>query len=199
MDNADPSIFAFEGLVPVVDPAAYVHPSATLIGDVIIDARCYVGPGAVLRGDLGRLIMQAGSNVQDTCVLHSFPGYDVVIEEDGHIGHGAVLHGCRVGRNAMVGINAVVLDQAEIGPEAWVAAGAVVPADFKVPGRALVAGIPAKIMRTLDDADIARKSHGTKIYQDLAARSLRTLQRVAPLTAPEPGRRRVPPPFSRSV
>ena len=196
MDNAHASIFAFEGLVPVVDPAAFVHPSAVLIGDVIIGARCYVGPGAVLRGDLGRLTMQAGSNVQDTCVLHSFPGYDVVIEEDGHIGHGAVLHGCRVGRNAMVGINAVVLDRAEIGAEAMVAAGAVVTAGFKVPARALVAGIPAKIMRTLDDADIERKSDGTKTYQDLAARALRTLQRVAPLTAPEPNRRRVPPPFS---
>lgn len=196
MDSPHASIFAFEGLVPVVDPAAFVHPSATLIGDVIIGAHCYVGPGAVLRGDLGRLIMQTGSNVQDTCVLHSFPGYDVVIEEDGHIGHGAVLHGCRVGRNAMVGINAVVLDRAEIGLEAWVAAGAVVPARFKVPERALVGGIPAKILRTLDNADIARKSHGTKLYQDLAARSLRTLERAAPLTAPEPGRRRVPPPFS---
>ena len=196
MDNAHASIFAFEGLVPVVDPAAFVHPNAVLIGDVIIGARCYVGPGAVLRGDLGRLTMQAGSNVQDTCVLHSFPGYDVVIEEDGHIGHGAVLHGCRVGRNAMVGINAVVLDRAEIGAEAMVAAGAVVTAGFKVPARALVAGIPAKIMRTLDDADIERKSDGTKTYQDLAARALRTLQRVAPLTAPEPNRRRVPPPFS---
>lgn len=196
MNNAGASIFVFEGLVPVVDPAAFVHPDATLIGDVIVGARCYVGPGAVLRGDLGRLILQPGSNVQDTCVLHSFPGYDVVIDEDGHIGHGAVLHGCRVGRNAMVGINAVVLDKAEIGAEAMVAAGAVVTAGFKVPARALVAGIPAKIVRTLDDDDIARKSHGTKIYQDLAARSLRTLERVAPLAAPEPNRRRVPLPFS---
>jgi len=119
MDSARASIFGFEGLIPVIDPAAFVHPSATLIGDVIISARCFVGPGAVLRGDLGRLIMHAGSNVQDTCVLHSYPGYDVVIEEDGHVGHGAVLHGCRIGRNAMVGINAVVLDQAEIGAESW--------------------------------------------------------------------------------
>lgn len=196
MDSAPASIFAFEGIIPVVDPAAFVHPSAVLIGDVIIGARCFVGPGAVLRGDLGRLIMQPGSNVQDTCVLHSFPGCDVVIEEDGHIGHGAVLHGCRIGCNAMIGINAVVLDQAEIGPDAVVAAGAVVPAGFKVPARALVAGIPAKILRTLDAADIAHKSHGTKVYQDLAARSLRTLARVAPLTAPEPDRRRAPPPFS---
>ena len=165
----------------MIDPAAFVHPTATLIGDVIIGARCFVGPGAVLRGDLRRLVMHPGSNVQDTCVLRSFPGYDVVIEEDGHVGHGAVLHGCRVGRNAMIGINAVVLDQAEIGAESIVATGAVVPAGFKVPERMLVAGLPAKVLRTLDDTDIAHKSHSTRIYQDLAARTLRTLERVAPL------------------
>jgi phenylacetic acid degradation protein len=194
MDSALGSIFAFEGLIPVIDPAAFVHPSATLIGDVVVGAGCFVGPGAVLRGDLGRLLLHAGSNVQDTCVLHTFPGGDVVIEPDGHVGHGAVLHGCRVGRNAMIGINAVVLDGAEIGAEAIVAAGAVVPAGFKVPQRALVAGIPAKILRQLDDADVARKSHGTRVYQDLAARSLATMQRVAPLTAPEANRPRLPKP-----
>jgi phenylacetic acid degradation protein len=197
MQDTSASIFAFEGLVPVVDPAAFVHPAATLIGDVIIGPRCFVGPGAVLRGDLGRLVMHAGSNVQDTCVLHTFPGSDVVIEEDGHVGHGAVLHGCRVGRNAMIGINAVVLDQAEIGPESMVAAGAVVPTGFKVPKRTLVGGVPTKILRTLDDADIARKSQGTWVYQDLAARALRTLERVAPLAAPEPDRQWLPSPSSK--
>lgn len=196
MESAPASIFAFAGLIPVIDAAAFVHPTATLIGDVIISARCFVGPGAVLRGDLGRLVMHPGSNVQDTCVLHTFPGGDVVIEEDGHVGHGAVLHGCRVGRNAMIGINAVVLDQAEIGAESIVAAGAVVPTGFKVPERMLVGGIPAKILRILNDADVARKSHGTRIYQDLAACALRTLERVAPLTAAEPDRRRLPSPPS---
>jgi len=196
MKDTSASIFAFEGLVPVVDPAAFVHPTATLIGDVIISARCFVGPGAVLRGDLGRIVMHAGSNVQDTCVLHTFPGGHVVIEEDGHVGHGAVLHGCRVGRNALIGINAVVLDQAEIGPESMVAAGAVVPIGFKVPERTLVGGVPAKILRTLDDADVARKSQGTRVYQHLAARALRTLERVAPLAAPEPDRQRLPSPSS---
>ena len=199
MESVSASIFAFEGLIPVIDPAAFVHPTATLIGDVIVGARCYVGPGAVLRGDLGRLVLHPGSNVQDTCVLHTFPGGDVTIEEDGHVGHGAVLHGCRVGRNAMIGINAVVLDGAEIGAEAIVGAGAVVPAGFKVPERALVAGIPAKVLRQLDDADVARKSHGTRVYQDLAARSLASMRPVAPLTAPEPNRPRVPKPIIENV
>ena len=197
--DASASVFAFAGLVPAIDPAAFVHPTATLIGDVIIGARCYVGPGAVLRGDLGRIVMQAGSNVQDTCVLHTFPGGDVTIEEDGHVGHGAVLHGCRVGRNAMIGINAVVLDRVEIGAEAIVAAGAVVTAGFKVPERTLVGGIPAKILRALTAADIARKSEGTRVYQDLAARSLRTLKRATPLSAPERGRQRVPAPDAAAI
>ncbi len=194
MTKAAPFIYAFEGLIPVVDPTAFVHPAATLIGDVIVGAKCFVGASAVLRGDLGRLILQPGSNVQDTCVVHSFPGVDVVIEEDGHIGHGAVLHGCRLGRNAMIGINAVVLDNVEIGAEAIVAAGAVVTAGFKVPERALVAGVPAKVIRTLEEAEIARKMAGTRTYHDLARRSLLTLKPAAPLPVPEANRRRLPPP-----
>lgn len=189
-------IFSFAGLVPVVDAAAYVHPRATLIGDVIVAARCYVGPGAILRGDLGRLVMAAGSNVQDNCVLHTYPGCDVVIEEDGHIGHGAVLHGCIVRRGALVGINAIVLDDAVIGEEAMVAAATLVPAKFQVPPRTLVAGIPAKVKRALSAADIAGKAEGTRIYQDLAARSLRLMAPCTPLPAPEPQRRRVPAPFT---
>lgn len=189
-------IYAFAGIVPVVDPLSFVHPRATLIGDVIIGARCFVGPGAVLRGDLGRLELRVGSNVQDNCVLHTYPGCDVVIEEDGHIGHGAVLHGCTVKRNALVGINAIVLDDAVIGEEAMVAAAAMVPARFVVPPRTLVAGIPARLKGKLSDADVAAKSKGTRIYQDLAARSLRTLTPCEPLSAPEPQRRRVPTPFA---
>ena len=99
--------YNIEDLIPVVDPTAFVHPTAVLIGDVIIGAHCYVGPNAVLRGDFGRIIMHEGSNVQDTCVLHSFPGQDCIVEQDGHVGHGAVLHGCTVGRNALIGMNAV--------------------------------------------------------------------------------------------
>ena len=105
-------VYAIDGVTPVVHPTAFVHPTAVLIGDVIIGPRCYVGPGACLRGDFGRLIMEEGSNLQDTCVVHGFPGSDTVIEVDGHIGHGAVIHGARVGRNALIGMNAVVMDGA---------------------------------------------------------------------------------------
>ena len=139
--------YAFEGIRPVVDPTAFVHPTAVLIGDVIVGAGCLVGPCASLRGDIGRLILKAGSNVQDNCTLHCFPGKDVVIEEDGHVGHGAVLHSCTVKRNAIIGMNAVVMDDAVIGEESFVAAMAFVKAATVVPPRSLVAGVPAKVIR----------------------------------------------------
>ncbi|HEU0200546.1 MAG TPA: phenylacetic acid degradation protein PaaY [Burkholderiaceae bacterium] len=185
------NIYSFEGIVPVVHPTAYVHPTAVLIGDVIVGPRCYVGPGASLRGDFGRLILEEGSNLQDTCVMHGFPETDTVIEVDGHIGHGAVLHGCRIKRNAMVGMNAVVMDNAEIGEDSIVAALAFVKANMRVPARSLVVGMPARVTRQLTDQEIAWKSEGTAGYQLLAQRSLATMRQVEPLTEIEPERRRV--------
>jgi phenylacetic acid degradation protein len=187
------NIYEFEGFIPVVDPSSYVHPTAVLIGDVIVGARCSVGPNAVLRGDFGRLIMFDGSNLQDTCVMHGFPEMDTIIEQDGHVGHGAILHGCRVGRNAMVGMNAVIMDNAVIGEESIVAALAFVKADMQVPPRSLVAGVPARILREVTQQEIEWKTTGTAVYQDLSERSRRSLRPVVPLTVPEPGRRRLGP------
>ena len=184
-------VYAIDGIVPVVDPSAYVHPSAVLIGDVIVGPDCYVGPCASLRGDFGRLILERGSNLQDTCVMHGFPGTDTVVEEDGHIGHGAVLHGCRVGRNALVGMNAVIMDNAVIGEASIVAASAFVKASQEIPPRVLVAGMPAKIVRPLSDAEIAWKADGTRTYQELTRRCLATLVETTPLTAIEPDRKRI--------
>src|SRR5438132_14403476 len=115
-------VYSIDGVTPVIYPTAFVHPSAVLIGDVIVGPRCYIGPGASMRGDFGRLILEEGANLQDTCVMHGFPGSDTVVERDGHIGHGAVLHGCRIGRNALVGMNAVVMDDVVLGEESIVAA-----------------------------------------------------------------------------
>ena len=184
--------YEFEGIRPVVDPTAYVHPTAVLIGDVIIGPRCLIGPGASLRGDLGRLIVKDGANVQDNCVLHCFPGKDVTIEADGHIGHGSVLHGCTIKRNALVGMHAVLMDDAVIGQDIFVAAMAFVKAGTEVPPRTLVGGIPAKVMRELTDDEIAWKSVGTRHYQHLAQRYLATSAEVDPLTNVEPNRKRVP-------
>ncbi len=186
-------VYAINGVTPVVHPTAYVHPSAVLIGDVIVGPDVYIGPLASLRGDFGRIVMKAGSNVQDTCVVHGVAENDTVIEIDGHIGHGAVLHGCTIERNAMVGMNAVVMDQAVVGECSIVAAMAFVKAGMVIPARSLVVGAPARILRELTDADIEHKSFGTRQYQLLTRRSLATIQAVSPLTEPEPDRARLSP------
>lgn len=182
--------YAIDGIVPVVDPTAFVHPTAVLIGDVIVGPRCYVGPCASLRGDFGRIVLHEGANVQDTCVVHGFPGTDTVVEADGHIGHGAVLHCCMIGRNALVGMNAVVMDEAVVGESAMVAACAFVKAGMQVPPRTLVAGVPARVLRELSADELKWKVEGTQQYHELTVRSLASLREVPPLAAPEPDRRR---------
>jgi phenylacetic acid degradation protein len=184
-------VYEINGVRPVVHPSAYVHPSAVLIGDVIVGPRCYVGPLASMRGDFGRLILEEGANLQDTCVMHGFPEDDTVVEADGHIGHGAVLHGCRVGRNAMVGMNAVVMDKAIVGAESIVAAMSFVKAGMVIPPRSLVMGAPARVMREVTDDEVKWKSFGTQQYHDLNLRSLQTMREVEALTEVEPDRRRI--------
>ena len=184
-------VWSINGVTPVVDPTAFVHPSAVLIGDVIVGARCYVGPAASLRGDFGRIEMRAGANIQDCCVMHGFPGTDTVVEEEGHIGHGAILHGCVVRRNALVGMNAVINDNAEVGESAIVAAMAFVKAGMIIPPRTLAAGVPAKIVRALTEQELAWKVEGTQSYQELTRRSLATMVETEPLPGPEPDRRRI--------
>lgn len=184
-------VYEIDGVRPVVHPSAYVHPSAVLIGDVIVGPRCYIGPLASLRGDFGRLVLEEGANLQDTCVMHGFPGEDTVVEVDGHIGHGAVLHGCRVGRNAMVGMNAVVMDKAVVGAESIVAAASFVKAGMVIPPRSMVMGLPAKVMRTLTDEEVAWKSVGTRQYHELALRSMRTMREVEADTEVQGDRRRI--------
>jgi phenylacetic acid degradation protein len=186
--------YAIDDIVPVVDPSAFVHPTAVLIGDVIVGPGCYVGPCASLRGDFGRIVLGAGANVQDSCVIHGFPQQDTVVEENGHIGHGAVLHSCVIRRDAMVGMNAVVMDQAEVGAQAMIAACAFVPAGTRIPPRSLAAGVPAKVVRELKDEEIARKLKGTRLYQQLTGRCLQTLRETQPLASVEPGRRTLPVP-----
>ena len=184
-------VYEINGVRPVVHPSAYVHPSAVLIGDVIVGPRCYIGPLASMRGDFGRLILEEGANLQDTCVMHGFPGEDTIVEVDGHIGHGAVLHGCIVRRNAMVGMNAVVMDRAEVGEESIVAAMSFVKAGMIIPPRSMVMGAPARVMRELTDKDVAWKSFGTRQYHDLAVRSMQTMREVDALLEVEPNRARI--------
>ena len=185
-------VYSIDGIVPVIDPTAFVHPTAVLIGDVIVGAHCYVGPCACLRGDFGRLILETGSNVQDTVVMHCFPGAETVVEADGHIGHGAVLHGCRIGRNSLIGMNAVVMDGAVIGESSFVAASACVRAGAVIPARSLVAGVPGKVVRSLTEDEIAWKREATRAYQMLTRRSIESMRPAEAATAVESDRKRLP-------
>jgi phenylacetic acid degradation protein len=185
-----PNCYAIEDLIPVIDPTAYVHPSAVLIGDVIVGPRCYVGPAACLRGDFGRIILRDGANVQDTCVLHGFPSTDTVIDVDGHIGHGAVIHGARIGPNVLVGMNAVVMDRADVGESSFVGAMTFVREGTVIPPRSLALGVPARVVRPLTDEEIAWKRNGTREYQELAVRSLASQRAVEPLRAVQADRPR---------
>lgn len=185
------TVYAINGVTPVVDPTAFVHPSAVLIGDVIVGAGCYVGPCASLRGDFGRIDIRAGANLQDACVAHGFPGVDTIVCEDGHVGHCAVLHGCIVERNALVGMNCVINDHAVIGESAIVAAMAFVKANMVVPPRTLAAGMPARVVRELTQTELGWKVEATRGYQELTRRSLQTMRATTALAAVEPDRKRI--------
>lgn len=183
--------YRIDSVTPVVDPTAYVHPTAVLIGDVQVGPGCYVGPNACLRGDFGRIILKQGSNVQDTCVMHGFPGSDTVVEVNGHVGHGAVLHGCIVGEDALIGMNAVVMDNAVIAARSFVAATAFVKANFTCEEASLIVGAPAKVVRQLSEDEIAWKRKGTAIYQRLSERCHESLVLCDPLTELEENRPRI--------
>ena len=191
-----PKVYSIDGITPVVHPSAFVHESAVLIGDVIVGARAYIGPTACLRGDFGRIVVEEGANVQDSCLLHGFPGKDTVVGRDVTVGHGAVLHGCVVRRGALIGMNCVVNDNAEVGEDAVVAALAFVRAEAKIPARALAAGIPAKVLRELSPDEIKWKRDNTALYQQLAVRSATTMRRVEALSEIEPGRKTIDIPGS---
>ncbi len=183
--------YSFEGVTPVVHPGAFVHETAVLIGDVWIGEGSYVGPNAVLRGDFGRIVLGKGANFQDTCVAHSFPGRDVIIESGGHVGHGTVLHGCRIERQALVGMNSVLMDEVVIGEESIVGAMTFARHGFTCPPRSLVVGAPARILRALEHREIEWKKRGTQEYQELARRCMQSLEPVTPLESDDLSRPRV--------
>lgn len=174
--------YELNGIRPVVKPGAYVHPLAVLIGDVIVYENCFVAPHAVMRGDFGRLILRPGANLQDNCCMHGFPGTDTIVEENGHIGHGAILHGCVVKKNALIGMNSTIMDNAIIGENSIIAANSFVKANFEVAANSLAAGSPAKVIRELREEEIAWKSQGTIEYQLLAQAYLGGLAEVEPDT-----------------
>ena len=176
-----PNVFAFEGFIPVIHESAFIHPNATVTGNVVIGRDVYVGPGAAIRGDWGGVIIEDGCNIQENCTIHMFPGVTVVLEASAHIGHGAVVHGARIGRNALVGMNAVVMDRAVVGAESIVGALCFVPADMVIPPRTVVAGNPARAVKQVSDDMLQWKTEGTRLYQGLPERLRGSLRPAEPL------------------
>lgn len=180
-NTAMANIFEFNGYIPVVHESAFVHPNATVTGNVIIGRNVYIGPGAAIRGDWGQIVIEDGCNVQENCTIHMFPGVTVILQEGAHIGHGAIIHGATIGRNCLVGMNAVVMDRVHVGDESIVGALAFVAADTLVPPRSVIVGNPAKVVKQVSDEMIAWKTEGTKIYQQLPNDCRSGLKPVEPL------------------
>lgn len=174
--------YEFKGFIPVVHESSFVHPLAIVTGNVIIGKQVYIGPGAALRGDWGGIVIEDGCNVQENCTIHMFPGRDVLLKEGAHIGHGAIIHGATVGRDCLIGMNAVLLDNAVLEDECIVGALSLVKADEKFPARSLIVGNPARVVRTVSDEMIKWKADGTRLYQSLPAEMKSSWKACEPLT-----------------
>jgi phenylacetic acid degradation protein len=161
--------YEFKGIKPVIHESSFIHPQSAVTGNVIIGKNVYIGPGAAVRGDFGNIIIEDGCNVQENCTIHMFPGATVVLKENAHIGHGAVIHGATIGKNSLVGMNAVVMDNVDVGDHCIIGALSFVKAGEKIPPRSMLAGTPAKIIQQVSDEMLQWKTEGTKIYQQLAA------------------------------
>ncbi|MEQ9286784.1 MAG: transferase hexapeptide repeat family protein [Cyclobacteriaceae bacterium] len=188
-------IYEFQGFKPIISPSAFVHPMATITGNVIIGKDVYIGPGAAVRGDWGKIIIEDGCNVQENCTIHMFPGTTVTLHKNAHIGHGAVVHGATIGYNSLIGMNAVIMDQAIIGKECIIGALAFVKAEEQIPDRSLVAGNPARIIKEVSDDMIRWKTQGTELYQKLPKQCLDTLKECEPLEEEEADRPKQMPIF----
>ncbi len=181
-------IYSFNGFTPVVHISSFVHPQASVTGNVIIGKNVYVGPGAAIRGDWGQIIIEDGCNVQENCTIHMFPGVTVLLKEGAHTGHGAIIHGATIGRNVLIGMNAVIMDDAEIGDECIIGALAFIKAGEKIPARSIVAGNPSRIIKQVSDEMLAWKTEGTQLYQSLPATMQNNWAACEPLRETEPHR-----------
>lgn len=174
-------VYSFKGFIPVVHESSFIHPQASVIGNVIIGKDVYVGPSAVIRGDWGGIVIEDGCNVQENCTVHMFPGKTITLKEGAHIGHGAIIHGANVGRNCLVGMNAVLMDDVELGDECIVGALSFLKAGMQVPARKMVVGNPAQIVKDVSDDLIGWKTKGTQLYQQLPKDCFETMVEVEPL------------------
>ena len=182
-------IYEFNGYKPVIDPSSFVHKEATIIGNVIIGKDVYVGPGASIRGDWGQITIEDGCNVQDNCIIHIFPGKDVVLQKNAHIGHGAIIHGANIGKNSLVGMNAVVMDDANVGDECVIGALCFVKGEMQIPNRKIVVGNPAQIKGDVSDDMLAWKTKGTELYQQLPKECAELMKECTSLSEIEENRK----------
>jgi phenylacetic acid degradation protein len=173
--------YEFNNYKPVIHKGSFIHPLAAITGNVIIGKDCYIGPGAALRGDWGQIILEDGCNVQENCTIHMFPGTTVLLKQGAHIGHGAIVHGAVIGKNCLIGMNAVIMDNVELGDESIVGALTFIKQDEKIPSRSLVAGNPGKIIKQVTDEMIAWKTEGTKLYQVLPKEMFESWKECEPL------------------
>lgn len=182
------SVYSFNGFIPVIKESSFVHPKASVTGNVIIGENVYIGPGAAIRGDWGQIIIEDGCNVQENCTIHMFPGTTVLLKEGAHIGHGAIIHGGTIGRNCLIGMNSVIMDEVEIGDECIIGALSFIPAKMHIPKRSLVVGNPAKVIKEVSDEMIAWKTKGTALYQALPSECHKSLIECEPLREIEANR-----------
>ena len=182
-------IYEFNGYKPVIDPSSFVHKEATIIGNVIIGKKVYIGPGASIRGDWGKITIKDGCNVQDNCTIHIFPGKDVILEENAHIGHGAIVHGANIGKNTLVGMNSVIMDDCNIGDECIIGALCFVKGEMNIPNRKIVVGNPAIVKGEVSDEMISWKTKGTELYQDLPNECYTLMKECEPLKEIENNRK----------
>src|SRR5215218_5457698 len=183
------AFYEFNGIKPTVHPSSFVHPQATVTGNVVIGKNVYIGPGCALRGDWGKIVIADGCNVQENCTVHMFPGVTVLLKAYAHIGHGAIIHGATIGRNCLVGMNAVIMDEVELGDECIVGALSFIKQGEKFSSRSLIAGNPAKYIKEVSEEMIQWKTEGTKLYQQLPKQCFETLKPCEPLreqTDPHP-------------
>jgi phenylacetic acid degradation protein len=179
--NGNKMIYSFKGFIPVVHESSFIHPQAAVTGNVLIGKNCYIGPSAAIRGDWGKIVIEDGCNVQENCTIHMFPGMTVLLKENTHIGHGAIVHGATIGKNCLVGMNSVIMDNVELGDESIVGALTFIKEGEKILSRSLVAGNPGKIIKQVSDEMMAWKTKGTELYQCLPAEMFAHSKQVEPL------------------
>ena len=182
------SVYSFNGFIPVIKESSFIHPNATVTGNVIIGENVYVGPGAAIRGDWGQIIIEDGCNVQENCTIHMFPGTITLLKEGAHIGHGAIIHGGTIGKNCLIGMNSVIMDNVVLEDECIVGALSFVTTNSTFSKRSLIVGNPCKVIKEVSDEMIDWKTKGTKLYQGLPKECFDTLREVTPLREIEKGR-----------